>query len=576
MQPAARRGPTGVNGLFALAVLHHDVLDHLGHRLAGVGADLEERVDIAPGDDGHRVSLGGVQLAHGLDKERVAVALDRIDGDDGLVQALGLLELRQTANELGHAVAGVDDLGGHLEGARAHFLDVREVDAVQHALDVVDHCVQAVAQHGDVLALNGGDERAHEGVGDLVVLLVRSLLDLVHRVHGLLDLGGVEVAHDLVEQARGVAGGLGADGEVIPVERVVFLCHDRSFPILCATAAPKRLQEQQEQLCHHETDEAAAREREYPGEHHVLDHAEVDGREALDRAHAHDGARLDMRGGNRDAGEGGEQDAQGAGEVGGEALVLFEFDHVHAHGLDDLLAAHGGAHAHDHGAEQHEPHGDEHVLHAGLAVAERHAQEQHADEFLTVLRAVHKAHARRAGNLRPFEESVRAPAVRAGKQQGHALADDPTHAKAQGKRQHEAVEHLDPFVHVDAVGAAQRDRRAGEARDQAMAFARGDAKDARAYGVDHDGEERGAQRDERDVGVRAKVDHVGDGRCHARVDVRHDEHAKEVEDGAHDDCGLGWQTTRRDASRDGIGRVGPAVDEDDAQREQDRHGKYWI
>lgn len=66
-----------------------------------------------------------------------------------------------------------------------------------------------------------------------------------------------------------------------------------------------RLDEEQEELCHEEADEAAAGEGEDPGEQHIFDNAKVDGREALDRADAHDGGGLDVGGGNRDAGEGG-------------------------------------------------------------------------------------------------------------------------------------------------------------------------------------------------------------------------------------------------------------------------------
>ena len=84
----------------------------------------------------------------------------------------------------------------------------------------------------------------------------------------------------------------------------------------------------------------------------------------LDGTHAHDGAGLGVGGGNRDAEQAGEQQAERAGKVGGKALVFFQLDHVHAHGLDDLFTADAGAHAHHGAAQKHQPHGDDHAGHA--------------------------------------------------------------------------------------------------------------------------------------------------------------------------------------------------------------------
>ena len=77
-----------------------------------------------------------------------------------------------------------------------------------------------------------------------------------------------------------------------------------------------------------------------------------------------------MGGGDRDAPHAGQQQAEGRGDVRGEALVLFQLHHVHAHGLDDLLAAHAGAEGHHHAAQQHQPDGDLHAVDAALAVGE--------------------------------------------------------------------------------------------------------------------------------------------------------------------------------------------------------------
>lgn len=108
-------------------------------------------------------------------------------------------------------------------------------------------------------------------------------------------------------------------------------------------------------------------------EHHVLDDAEVDGREALDGTDAHDGAGLDVCGGHGDAGKGGKQQVRGAREVGGEALILLELNHALADGLDDALTAHAGADTHGGRAQQHNPDGDAGIADAGLAVCEGHA-----------------------------------------------------------------------------------------------------------------------------------------------------------------------------------------------------------
>ena len=60
-------------------------------------------------------------------------------------------------------------------------------------------------------------------------LLIGRLLDLVHLRDGFLDLIGIEMAHDVIELVRGLAGELGGSGEAVIVERIVFLCHDGSL-----------------------------------------------------------------------------------------------------------------------------------------------------------------------------------------------------------------------------------------------------------------------------------------------------------------------------------------------------------
>ena len=58
--------------------------------------------------------------------------------------------------------------------------------------------------------------------------------------------------------------------------------------------------------------------------------------------------------------------------------------------------------------------------------------------------------------------------------------------------------------------------------------------------------------------------------------MRHDEHAQKVERGAHENGGAGGHAARGDTGRDGVGRVGPSVDEDSAECEDHGDGKDWV
>lgn len=326
-----------------------------------------------------------------------------------------------------------------------------------------------------------------------------------------------------------------------------------------------------EQLCHNKADKPAARKGEHPGEHHVLYHAEVDGRKAFHRAHAHNGGGFGVCGGNRDAEQAGIQKAQCSGNVGRKTLIFFKAHHIHAHRFNDFFTAHAGAQGHYHTAQKHEPHRDADALYTALPVAEGKAQKQNADEFLAVLRAVHKAHGGCAKYLCNAEEGAGFSPVHASAHQRHQLAHGPACGEAQRKAEHKPIQHLGPFAHVDAADAALNgDGRAGEARNKAVAFAGGNAEQRGPNAVHHNREQRSAQRHQRLVRISAEIHHVADGGRDRAVNFRHYKHAQKVEHGAHDNGRAHIHAACGDAGGNGVGRVRPSVDENHAQRE--RHG----
>ena len=109
------------------------------------------------------------------------------------------------------------------------------------------------------------------------------------------------------------------------------------------------------------------------------------------------------------------------------------------------------------------------------------------------------------------------------------LSGRPAEGKAKEGRQGETVQHLDPFSAVDAAETAvQRDGRAGQAGDQGVAFAGGNAEIPSGHGPQHNGEQCGAQGDGGLVGIATEVHHVVDGLRDGGVDQRHDQHPEEV------------------------------------------------
>ncbi len=80
-------------------------------------------------------------------------------------------------------------------------------------------------ERGDVLELDGGDQRTDDGGFHVMDDLVGLLIDGVHLGHSLFDFGRVEIVHNLSELLGGLTGELGGGGEAVEVERVVFLSH---------------------------------------------------------------------------------------------------------------------------------------------------------------------------------------------------------------------------------------------------------------------------------------------------------------------------------------------------------------
>ena len=188
-----------------------------------------------------------------------------------------------------------------------------------------------------------------------------------------------------------------------------------------------------------ERQQAAAGEREHPGAHHAAGKAPFHVAQALLGAHAHDGGGLRVRGGHRQARERGQPDAEAGGKAGGEALVLLHLHHVHAYGLDDLLAAHGRAERHHGRHHDDEPERERHVAPRLAAHGQHDAQHAQRQELLAVLRAMQHGHAGAGHDLRPLEERVRLLTVHMSAQPPDELVVEPAQTEAEQRREQNAV-----------------------------------------------------------------------------------------------------------------------------------------
>ena len=179
---------------------------------------------------------------------------------------------------------------------------------------------------------------------------------------------------------------------------------------------------------------------------------------------------------------------------------------------------------------------------------------------------MHERHGRSAADLRAVEKAGRAPPIKPPAAQRDQLHHEEAEHKAQQRGQPEPIQHLDPLRSVDAGQAVvERDGGAGKPRDQRVTLAGRDAEPPGYDSPEHDGKQCRAERDKRVIRMGVKIDDIGDGGGHTRVERGHDQHAEEVERRRHENGGLRAHGARGNARGDGVGRVRPAVDQNHAR-----------
>nr|GEU28419.1 hypothetical protein [Tanacetum cinerariifolium] len=276
-----------------------------------------------------------------------------------------------------------------------------------------------------------------------------------------------------------------------------------------------------------------------PGPDDVARHAPAHGRHLLRRAHADDGAGDGVRGRDRHAQRGGQEQRDGAAGLGAEAAHRFELGDLLAHGLDDAPAA-------EHGAERNgRVARNDHPQRRLGATGRRHAgrDQEHpddADGFLGVVAAVAEAH------------------------------HDGTENKAQQRRQHDEQHDLDQASRNQGAGAALGHGRTDQAADQRV---RGRRRNAVVPGKDipHDGAH---QRAEDDVLVHhRRIDGALAHRGSHRELVEH-ENGHEVEERGHGDGRLRLEHAGGHHRGNRIGGVMEAVHEVEHQREGDQNAQH--
>ena len=163
-----------------------------------------------------------MDASHAGDEQGVHILLQRIDVNDTVLQLLGVAEIREFPEQFADLLRAGDHHVQHLQRSRLNGLHIVHVDPDHNLLDLVRHLVNVMAQIDHILPFNGSDEGFGQPVGQLVLLIIRLMLDLMKRVHFFLHLGRIKISQVVLQLMGGPAGQLRAGNKVIEIKRVLF------------------------------------------------------------------------------------------------------------------------------------------------------------------------------------------------------------------------------------------------------------------------------------------------------------------------------------------------------------------
>ena len=281
----------------------------------------------------------------------------------------------------------------------------------------------------------------------------------------------------------------------------------------------------------------------------------------MERAIFQHGCGLGMGGGDGETAERTQQQTECSGAVGGKSTAGVQAHHFMADRVDDPFSPQGGAQGHCEGAQNHKPHGDQKGLGIPASLGQRHAQKKNAHELLSVLSAVKKGHGRGSPCLSSAVKGRAPAAVPDG-----GKAAEPPQEKAENHGYDKAQDDPKPGIALHVGQAAgPGGGGAGDTGHQRVALTGGDAEDPCGGGPEDNSAESSAQRTECSADVSTKV---GDGidafgnRC---VEGGHHGHPQKIAQCGQPDGSVERKRSGGDGGGDGVGRIGPSVDQDDAQ-----------
>lgn len=301
--------------------------------------------------------------------------------------------------------------------------------------------------------------------------------------------------------------------------------------------------------------EKAAGERCGPCKDNFLYRGSLRTAASLDCSGAPEGGHLGVGRGDREAEQGGQQQAAAAGQVSGQPGRRGQAGQPAAQSVDDSPPADGGAKGHTAGTQGGCRQGHQKDA-GGFSRGEGLTQQEQGDKLLPILRAVKKGGEDRAGDLSPADDAggevqpgqpVRGPAAGQGAQRG---GEDQTN------------QDFSPGGRIDAAEIAVESHTGpGNSSQQGMAFAGWDTEPPGQHRPQDDSQQRGLKGGQGHSGIGPEVRQSIDSLRHQGAEQAHDHGAQKIKKAGKENRFPEGESLGGDHGGNGVGRVGPTVDQ---------------